>query len=164
MLLFRLTVLVISLTVATAASAQSLEAYVTGGTGGWVHSTGGRGTLMAGAGGVEWLPAQQLGIAGDGGLLISPRGDFALALGVDVRWHPRGTTPQDGWAPYAFVGYSPLRLLEMSDQGLQFGAGLDYRLSPDRALRFEFRDIMRDGGAVSSHYWTMRIGMTFTLT
>jgi hypothetical protein len=161
MLLFRLAVLVISLTVATAVSAQSFEAYVTGGAGGFVHSTGGSGPLMAGAGGAEWLTTQRLGLAADAGLLIGPHGDLAVTLGLDARLRLRGRTPADGWAPHVFVGYSPLRFFDLSDQGLQFGAGLDYRLSPGRALRFEFRDIMRDGGSVSSHYWTVRVGMTF---
>jgi hypothetical protein len=161
MLLFRLGVLVTCLMAASGASAQSLEAYVAGGAGGWVHDTGSSGALMVGAGGVEWLPTAYVGIAGEGGLLTSPRGDLAATLGVDARLHLRGTSPPGGWAPYAFAGYSPLRFFELSDQGLQFGAGVDYRVSPRRALRFELRDILRRGGSVASHYWTVRVGVTF---
>ena len=161
MLLFRLGVLVTLLFVADATSAQSLEAYVTGGAGGWVHNTGSRGSLMAGAGGVEWLPTPYVGIAGEAGVLTSTSGDLAATLGVDARVHFGGATPSGGWAPYAFAGYSPLRFFELSDQALQFGAGIDYRLSPRRALRFELRDIVRSGGSVTSHYWTARVGMTF---
>jgi len=156
MLLVRLGVLVTFLMAARAASAQSLEGYVTGGAGGWVHNTGSRGSLMVGAGGVEWLPAPYLGIGGEGGILMSPSGDLAATLGVDARLHFIGTSRPGGWAPY-----SPLRFFELSDQGLQFGGGIDYRVSPRRALRFELRDILRRGGSVTSHYWTVRVGMTF---
>jgi hypothetical protein len=161
MLLFRLAALATSLLVAHPAPAQSLEAYVTGGAGGWVHNTGSRGALMVGAGGVEWLPLPHVGIAGEGGLLLSPAGDIAATLGVDGRVHFLGTQSPGGWAPYAFAGYSPLRFFELSDQALQFGAGVDYRLSRRRALRFELRDILRTGGSVTSHYWTARVGVTF---
>ena len=161
MLLFRLGVLVTFIALASATSAQSLEGYVTGGAGGWVHDTGSSGSLMVGAGGVEWLPTPSFGIAAEGGLLTSPRGDFAATLGVDARLHFRGTSPPGGWAPYAFAGYSPLRFFELSDQGVQFGGGIDYRLGPRRALRFELRDILRHGGSVTSHYWTVRVGVTF---
>jgi hypothetical protein len=161
MLLVRLGVLVTFLMVTRAASAQSLEGYVTGGAGGWVHNTGSRGSLMVGAGGVEWLPAPYLGIGGEGGILMSPSGDLAATLGVDARLHFTGTSRPGGWAPYAFAGYSPLRFFELSDQGLQLGGGIDYRVSPRRALRFELRDILRRGGSVTSHYWTVRAGMTF---
>jgi hypothetical protein len=161
MLLFRLGVLATSLVVANAASAQSLEAYVTGGGGGWVHNTGSHGSLMVGAGGMEWLPIPHLGLAGEAGVLTSVSGDLAATLGVDARLHFRGTTPPGGWAPYAFAGYSPLRFFALSDQALQFGAGIDYRLSPRRAIRLELRDILRSGGSVTSHYWTARVGLTF---
>jgi hypothetical protein len=110
---------------------------------------------------VEWLPLPHLGIAGEGGLLASPRGDIAATLGVDARLHVLGTSRPGGWAPYAFAGYSPLRFFGLSDQALQFGAGADYRLSPRRALRLELRDILRSGGSVTSHYWTARVGVAF---
>ena len=160
-MLFRFCVLVTLLLVAGTASAQSLEAYVTGGAGGWVHNTGSRGSLMVGAGGAEWLLTSHLGLGGEGGLLTSVSGDVAATLGVDARLHFRGTSPADSWAPYAFAGYSPLHFFEVSDQGLQFGGGIDYRLSPRRALRFELRDILRSSGSVTSHYWTARVGVTF---
>ena len=116
---------------------------------------------MVGAGGVEWLLIPHLGIAGEGGLLLSPGGDIAATLGVDARVHFLGTPPPGGWGPYVCAGYSPLRFFELSDQALQFGAGVDYRLSPRRALRVELRDILRTGGSVTSHYWTVRVGVAF---
>ena len=161
MLLFRLIVLATVLIVASQASAQSFEAYVTGGAGRWVHNTGSSGPLLVGATGVEWLPTPYLGIAGEGGLLTSGSGDLAATLAVDARVHLRGASEPGTWAPYAFAGYSPLRFFEMSDQGLTFGAGIDYRLSPRRALRLEVRDILRQSGSVTSHYWTTRVGLTF---
>jgi hypothetical protein len=161
MLLFRLSALVIFTMVASAASAQSLEGYVTCGTGRWVHSSGNSGSLMVAAGGGEWLPTRHLGIAGEGGMLTSVSGDVAASLGVDARLHFRGASPPGEWAPYAFAGYSPLRFFELSDQGVQFGAGIDYRLSDRRALRLELRDIVRHSGTLTSHYWTARVGVTF---
>jgi hypothetical protein len=161
MLLFRLGVLVTLLMSAQAAEAQPFEAYVTGGAGRWVHNTGSSGPLLAVAGGVEWLPGPYFGIGGEGGLLAGTSGDIAATLGVDARVHFRGTTPPGGWSPYAFVGYSPLAFFDLSDQGVSVGAGLDYRLSDCRALRFELRDIFRSSGSVKSHYWTARVGVTF---
>jgi hypothetical protein len=160
-MLFRLCVLATCLVIASTASAQSLEGYVAGGAGGFMHNTGSRGSLMVGAGGVEWLPTSHLGIGGEAGLLTSASGGLAATLGVDARLHFRGSSPADGWAPYAFVGYSPLRVFELSDQGLQFGGGIDSRLGPRRALRFELRDILRRSGSVTSHYLTARVGVTF---
>lgn len=153
--------LVLLLLLPTSLRAQSLEGYVTGGLGGWVHDTGGRGTLLAAAGGAEWLAASHLGVAGEGGVLLSPRGDIAATSGIDVRWHLLGTRADRRWAPYAFAGASPLRFLELSDQGWQVGAGVDSRLGPRRAVRIEVRDILRTSGLVSSHYWTLRVGLTF---
>lgn len=146
--------------VAGPASAQSVEGYALGGVGRWLHDTGSGGTLMVGAGGVQWLPVPHVGIGGEGGVLTSVSGDLAAYLGVDARWHLRAS-PTRGWAPYVFVGYSPLRFVELSDQGLQYGAGADYRLSAHRALRVELRDILRHSGSVRTHYWTARAGVTF---
>jgi hypothetical protein len=161
MLLFRFSVLATMLMIASTAAAQSFEGYVTGGAGRWVHNTGSSGSLLSGAGGVEWLPTSHLGIAGEAGVLTSVSGDLAATLGIDARLHFRGSSPAGGWAPYVFAGYSPLRFFELSDQGLQFGAGIDHRLSGRRALRFELRDIARSSGSVRSHYWTARVGVTF---
>ena len=161
MLLVRLGVFATCLLLASGTAAQPIEGYVAGGAGRWVHSTGTSGSLMVGAAGVEWLPTPYLGMAGEVGMLTSRGGDLAATLGVDARLHFRGTAPPGGWAPYAFAGYSPLRLFGLSDQGVQFGAGIDYRLSTRRALRLELRDILRRGGSVTSHYWTMRLGIAF---
>ena len=160
MVLLRLGVVVTVLTVASAAYAQSVEGYVTAGAGQWLHSNGNSGSLLAGAGGVEWLPAPYFGVAGEGGVLTSLSGGLVFSVGVDARVHFRGTTAPGQWAPYAFVGYSPLRTFDLSDHGPQFGAGADYRLSRRHALRLEVRDIMRQSGSVTSHYWTARVGVT----
>jgi hypothetical protein len=157
-MLFRISACVMFFMIAGPVSAQSLEGYVTGR---WVHDTGSSGSLMVGAGGVEWLPMPHLGIAGEAGVLTSVSGDLAATLAADARLHVRGTPLPGEWAPYVFAGYSPLRFFEMSDQGLTFGAGIDYRLSRGRALRLELRDILRRSGSVSSHYWTARVGVTF---
>lgn len=161
MLLFRLALLGPCLALASAGSAQSLEGYVTGGAGRWVHSTGSSGPLLAAAGGAEWLATRHVGIGGEGGLLLSPSGDVAATLAVDARLHLLGTTPRGRWAPYVCAGYTPLRLFELSDQGAVVGAGLDYRLSARRAVRLEVRDLLRSGGSVRTHYWTVRAGLTF---
>jgi hypothetical protein len=161
MLLFRLGILVTVLMAASTASAQSVEAFVTGGAGRWVHNTGSSGPLMVGAGGVEWLPTPHLGIAGETGLLTSTSGPVAISVSAEARLHFGNRSSTGAWAPYVFAGYSPLRFFELSDHGLQYGAGIDYRLTPRRAVRFELRDIVRDGGLVKSHYWTARVGMTF---
>jgi outer membrane protein with beta-barrel domain len=148
--------------VASAAFAQSsVEGYVTGGGGQWVHNNGSRGSLVVGAGGVEWLPAPYFGIAGEAGALTSFSGDLLFSVGADARVHILGTPGPGEWGPYAFAGYSPLKFFELSDHGPQFGAGVDYRLSRGRALRFEVRDILRRSSSVTSHYWTARLGMTF---
>ena len=146
---------------ASAAAAQSVEGSVTGGIGRWVHDNGSSGALVSAAGGGEWLVTPALGLAGEGGLLASPRGDLAATLTIDARLHVGGSRPTATWVPYVFAGYSPLRFFEMSDQGLTYGAGVDHRLTPRRALRFELRDIVRRGGSVTSHYWTARVGVTF---
>ena len=113
---------------------------------------------MVGAAGAEWLAAPRFGIAGEAGILTSLGGDMAATLSVDARLHPSGTPSQGQWAPYVFVGYSPMRFFELSDQGLTFGGGVDYHVSARRAVRFEVRDIMRSGGSVESHYLTARVG------
>jgi hypothetical protein len=162
MVLARLGVVVMFVMVAADAAAQSsFETYVAAGMGRWVHNIGTSGSLIVGAGGVEWLPAPVVGIGVEGGAFTSVRGDLLLSMGVDARVHFRGTPPPGEWAPYALVGYSPLKFFELSDQGAQFGAGVDYRLSPRRALRFEVRDILRRSVSVRSHYWTARVGLTF---
>jgi hypothetical protein len=86
---------------------------------------------------------------------------MAVTVAVDARFHFTGPQTPGQWAPYAFVGYSPLRFFELSDQGLTFGGGVDYRLSARRAVRIEVRDIMRSGGSVESHYLTARVGFAF---
>jgi hypothetical protein len=161
MLLFRFAMLATVLMTASTASSQSLEAFVTGGAGRWVHNTGSSGPLIVGAGGVEWLPTPHLGIAGETGLLTSTSGPVAISVSAEARLHFGNRSATGAWAPYVFAGYSPMRFFELSDHGVQFGAGIDYRLTPGRALRFELRDIVRDGGLVKSHYWTVRVGMTF---
>lgn len=160
-MLFRLIVSIVVLLGAGQAVAQPFEGYVTAGAGGWVHSTGGRGPLLSAAAGGEWLATRYVGVGGEGGVLVSPRGGLAATLAVDARLHLLGTTPRGNWAPYLLAGYTPLRLFEASDQGLHVGGGVDYRLSPSRAVRVEVRDILRRGGSVSTHYWTVRVGLTF---
>lgn len=160
-MLCRIVLLTSLLMGAGSASAQTLEGYVTGGAGHWSHNTGSSGELIVGAAGLEWLPSPQFGIAGEGGLLTSLNGDLAATVGVDARVHFNRSPEPGQWAPYAFVGYSPLRFFELSDQGVSFGGGVDYRLSPRRALRFEVRDILRSSGSVDSHYLTARVGLTF---
>jgi len=161
MLLFRVGVLATFLVISGTASAQSLEGYVTGGAGRWVHNTGSSGGLMVGAGGVEWLPLPHFGVAGEAGLLTSSSAYMAILVGADARVHFRDRSSPEAWAPFVLVGYSPLRFFDLTDQGWQFGAGVDYRLSRRRALRFELRDILRHSGSVTSHYWTARVGVTF---
>lgn len=161
-MLFRIVVLAtLILFIAGSASAQSLEGYVTGGVGRWSHDNGSSGELFAGAVGLEWLLVPKLGIAAEGGLLTNLNGDLAATVAVDVRLHFTGAPEAGEWAPYAFVGYSPLRFFELSDHGVTFGGGIDYRLSQRRALRFELRDIQRNGGSITSHYLTARVGLTF---
>jgi hypothetical protein len=161
-MLFRAIVLIAIIVVAAPAYAQPpVEAYVTGGLGRWVHSTGNSGSLVVGAGGVEWLPAPYFGIAGEGGVFTSLSGDLLFSVGIDARVHFRGMPEPGKWAPYAFAGYSPLAFFEASDQGAQFGVGVDYRLSRRRAIRFEVRDILRHSVSLTSHYWTARVGVTF---
>jgi hypothetical protein len=160
--LFRFIVAVPLLAVASVAPAQSsLEVYVAGGLGQFVHSSAGSGSLGVGAVGVEWLPIPHLGIAGEGGAFASFSGDLLFSLGTDARVHFLGAPTLGGWAPYAFVGYSPLKFFELTDHGPQFGAGVDYHVGPHRALRFEVRDILRRSASVNSHYWTARVGVTF---
>ena len=52
-------------------------------------------------------------------------------------------------------------LFDLSDPGLQYGGGVDYRINSGRAIRFEVRDVRREGGLVTSRYWTARRGLTF---
>ena len=160
-MLFRLIVSSIVLLGAAQTTAQPFEGYVTTGAGGGVHRTGGRGTLLSAAAGGEWLASRHVGVGGEGGVLVSPRGDLATTLAVDARLHLLGATPRGRWAPYLLAGYTPLRFFEASDQGLHIGGGVDYRLSPGRAIRVEVRDILRRGGSISTHYWTVRVGLTF---
>ena len=158
---FRLALVTAFLIGAGSASAQSLEGYVAGGAGGWWHDTGTSGELLVGAAGAEWLAARRFGIAGEAGFLTNLGADMAVTVAVDARFHFTGSQAPGQWAPYAFVGYSPLRFFELSDQGLTFGGGADYRLSARRAVRIEVRDIMRSGGSVESHYLTARVGFAF---
>jgi hypothetical protein len=162
MVLIRLGIVATLLLTASAAAAQSaVEGYVTCGVGQWVHNNRTSGSLLVGAFGVEWLPTPYFGIAGEGGAFTSLSGGLVFSLGADARVHFRGTPAPGQWAPYAFVGYSPLRTFDLSDQGPQFGAGVDYRLSRRRAVRFELREILRRSVSVTSHYWTARVGVTF---
>jgi hypothetical protein len=124
------------------------------------HNSGSRGSLVVGAGGVEWLATPYFGIAGEGGVLTSFSGGLLFSLGAGGRVHARGPSAPGEWAPYVFAGYAPLKFFELSDQGAQFGAGIDYRLRPRRALRFEVHDLLRRSVSVTSHYWTARGGVT----
>jgi hypothetical protein len=160
MMLARVVTLVVLLP--TAAYAQpAMEGYVMGGAGQWMHNNGSRGALLVAAGGVEWRPAAHLGIAGEGGLFTSRDGGFLFSVGADARLHFRPAAAPRTWAPYVFAGYSPLKFFGLTDHGVQFGGGADYRLDENRAIRLELRDILRESGSISTHYWTVRVGMTF---
>jgi hypothetical protein len=144
-----------------AASAQvPFEGYVIGGLGQWVHNTGSSGPLVVGAAGIEWRPLTAVGIAGEGGVFTSSSGGVLFSLGVDARLHFRGTAA-GMWKPYVLAGYSPLNFFGLTDHGVQFGGGADYRLRGGRAIRLEVRDVLRRSAAISSHYWTARVGVTF---
>ena len=138
---------------------RPVEGYVSGGVGSWSNNFN-SGALFGGAGGVEGRVAPHVGIGGEVGTFTTIRGDLLLSVGVDGRAHFGSPQASGQWSPYVLAGYSRLTSFEQSDNALQFGVGADYRTGPHRGVRLELRDLVRQSG-VTSHYWTVRLGLTF---
>lgn len=145
---------------AVSASAQvQPEAYVVAAGGGWSNNFA-SGALAGGGGGIEILFSPYFGAAGETSLLSTAGGDLLMPISVDGRAHFVNGSATGMWAPFALAGYSRLTFFEAADHAAHFGIGADYRTSAKRAMRLEFRDIVRQTG-VTSHYWTVRVGVTF---
>jgi hypothetical protein len=142
------------------ATAQSAEVFAVGAAGGWNRDYGSGGTLFGAAGGGEFLPVPQFGVGGEAAIHGNLRGGMMLALSADGRAHlTRGRDQRV--VPFVGGGYSRLMFFELSDHAFNVSGGLDVRVSDRRALRFEFRDFVRDDHILRTHYWAFRAGLTF---
>jgi hypothetical protein len=62
--------------------------------------------------------------------------------------------------PFVSAGWSALFRSD-SVNFFHYGAGLNYWISPDIAVRTEFRDRLHNNGS-TLHLWTFRLGLSFT--
>jgi hypothetical protein len=141
---------------ASARAQVGIEAHASGGLGGWSSRSSGS-ALGSGSGGAGVMVAGIAGVEFDVTVLANP-GNAALALSPGGR--VRLMRPAEGRpVPFLTAGYTHLSFFEGEADAFNVGGGLEYPLSRHRMLRFEFRDIVRRDWP--SHFWTVRVGMTF---
>lgn len=63
--------------------------------------------------------------------------------------------------PFGTLGYT-LLFRSNTQNALNFGGGLNYWFTRELALRGEFRDHTYDAGSARVHFWSFRLGVTFT--
>ncbi len=63
--------------------------------------------------------------------------------------------------PFATLGYTVLFRSDTKN-ALNYGGGLNYWFSRSIAMRGEFRDHTYEAGSVRAHFWSFRLGVSFT--
>lgn len=118
-------------------------------------STVNRGALQVGASVDQYFPNHWIGYIFEGGF-ISPFADLhagsaIFSINYLTSWKSRRAAK---WFPFATVGYSQLF---GTGNAINFGGGLDLRLTPKIALRFEGRDYF--SFSPHQHNAAIRIGL-----
>ena len=141
-----------------AASAQRSHGYVFAGPSGISGADVASSNLNFGGGG-EWRLTGGVGLGVETGAFI-PKGDASASVGVasvNGYFHFPSKGKID---PYVTGGYS-LLFRSGTDNGGNFGFGVNLWLFRSLGLKLEFRDHVVSSGGATSHWWGGRVGLNF---
>jgi hypothetical protein len=148
------------LTSGSPAAGQHAERFVVAAAGGWSSPFATSG-LLGGAAGGEAVFGSRLGVGGEVGLLVGPDDCGLLNVAADTRLRLSGPRIERRTTPLVLAGYSFLHFFEAAAHAWNLGAGADYRVAARRAIRVEFKDIIRSRRGWGAHYWAARVGLVF---
>jgi hypothetical protein len=147
-------------TAGPARAQTGVSGYAVGGLGGVSAFFRTQTPMVSAAGGAEVVTPVGVGAGAEVGLLLATSGGFLRLVSVNgVARLSRGN--ETAAVPFLTAGYTNAASAEVGFNAWNIGGGILLRSAQRPGVRIEFRDHVRPDPRGTSHYWTLRAGVSF---